>query len=219
MYKLNNNDKDFIKNCKKVQQGKLTLEQLLDTLNLRFYVPIETKMAVADIVTMLISNKANLASTTEFEAIFGDKLEEVVVLDIIREYELIKFAFTMAQYVGVCISNENCDSLTYDLIHEIGLYNYILDKSKGDLTKFENIIDDMSGIRYYALTYSIQSLVVDIPTQEKLNEFKKTIESIDKDKIKNMQDIMNFNNPMLGEISKAIDTNVIEQIMQSNNNQ
>lgn len=216
MYKLNNNDKDFINNCKKVQKGKLTLEQLIDTLKCRFYVPIEVKMAVADIVTMLISNKTNTVTIEGFEEMFGAPVEPISIKDVLQDYELVKFMFIISQYIGVSISVENCDPKIYDLLHEVGLYNYILDKASKDLEKFENIVDDMSGLRYYALASAVEALVTDLPTQNKLQEFKQVVESIDEDKIKNMQNIINFNNPLLGEVAKTLDSTVVEEITKKN---
>ena len=46
--KLNTNDKAFIADCKKVKKGTINLKELIDTLKFRFYIPLSTKVAVAD---------------------------------------------------------------------------------------------------------------------------------------------------------------------------
>jgi regulator of sigma D len=213
MNKLDTNDKVFINKCKKVQKGKMTLEELIATLKFRFYIPLTTKMAVADLVTLIISNKTD---TKLVEEIFETNYIAPTVSEILQDYELYKFMFMISQYIGVQISVENCETEVYDLIHEIGLYDYIVEKSKGDFTKFEKIIDDMTGIGYYALTNSINQIFNDLPTQEKLNEFKKAFESIDKEQLEAMRDIAYFNDPMLKEVSKALKVTTMEEVKSEN---
>lgn len=212
--KLNTNDRAFIADCKKVKKGTMSLKELIDTLKFRFYIPLSAKTAVADIVNLLISNKTNPILNEEMETFFETKFEPPTTQEILKDYETIKFAFMISQYIGVQISVENSDEDVYDLVHEIGLYDYIIENSKGDFEKFENIIDDMTGIRYYALTSSINSLFNDIPTQEKLNEFKNVFENLDEDKLKQINSITSFNDPMLKEVANVLSTDTIEKVMQ-----
>lgn len=212
--KLNTNDKAFIANCKKVKKGTMSLKELIDTLKFRFYIPISVKMAVADIVHLLISNKTDPILNDKMETFFGTKFQPPTVQEILKDYETIKFAFMISQYIGVQISVENSEDTIYDLIHEIGLYDYIIENSKGDFEKFESLIDDTTGIRYYALTSSINNLFNDIPTQEKLKEFKETFDSLDKDKMEQINKIVAFNDPMLKEVAKVLSTDTIEKVMQ-----
>lgn len=212
--KLNTNDKAFIANCKKVKKGTMSLKELVDTLKFRFYIPLSVKMAVADIIKLLISNKTDPILNEEMETFFDTKFQPPTVQEILKDYEAIKFAFMISQYIGVQISVENSEDIIYDLIHEIGLYDYIIENSKGDFEKFENIVDDMTGIRYYALTSSINNLFNDIPTQEKLKEFKEAFDSLDKDKMEQINKIVAFNDPMLKEIAKVLSTDTIEKVMQ-----
>lgn len=212
--KLNTNDKAFIANCKKVKKGTMSLKELVDTLKFRFYIPISVKMAVADIVNLLISNKTDPILNDKMETFFETKFQPPTIQEILKDYETIKFAFMISQYIGVQISVENSEDTTYDLIHEIGLYDYIIENSKGDFEKFESLIDDTTGIRYYALTSSINNLFNDIPTQEKLKEFKETFDSLDKDKMEQINKIVAFNDPMLKEVAKVLSTDTIEKVMQ-----
>ena len=212
--KLNTNDKAFIANCKKVKKGTMSLKELIDTLKFRFYIPLSVKMAVADLVNLLISNKTDPILDDKMETFFGTKFQPPTVQEILKDYETIKFAFMISQYIGVQISVENSEDTIYDLIHEIGLYDYIIENSKGDFEKFENLIDDTTGIRYYALTSSINNLFNDIPTQEKLKEFKETFDSLDKDKMEQINKIAAFNDPMLKEVAKALNTDIIKKAMQ-----
>ena len=212
--KLNTNDKAFIANCRKVKKGTMSLKELIDTLKLRFYIPLSVKMAIADLVHLLISNKTDPILNDKMETFFGTKFQPPTVQEILKDYETIKFAFMISQYIGVQISVENSEDAIYDLIHEIGLYNYIVENSKGDIEKFESLIDDTTGIRYYALTSSINNLFNDIPTQEKLNEFKAVLEGLDENKLKQINNVASFNDPMLKEVTKALSTNAIEEAMQ-----
>lgn len=212
--KLNTNDKAFIANCKKVKKGTMSLKELIDTLKFRFYIPLSVKMAVADLVHLLISNQTDPILNDNMETFFGTKFQPPTVQEILKDYETIKFAFMISQYIGVQISVENSEDTIYDLIHEIGLYDYIVENSKGDFEKFESLIDDTTGIRYYALTSSINNLFNDIPTQEKLKEFKETFDSLDKDKMEQINKIVAFNDPMLKEVAKVLSTDTIEKVMQ-----
>lgn len=212
--KLNTNDKAFIANCKKVKKGTMSLKELIDTLKFRFYIPLSVKMAVADLVNLLISNKTDPILNDKMETFFETKFQPPTVQEILKDYETIKFAFMISQYIGVQISVENSEDTIYDLIHEIGLYDYIIENSKGDFEKFESLIDDTTGIRYYALTSSINNLFNDIPTQEKLKEFKETFDSLDKDKMEQINKIVAFNDPMLKEVAKVLSTDTIEKVMQ-----
>lgn len=212
--KLNTNDKTFIANCKKVKKGAMSLKELIDTLKFRFYIPLSVKIAVADIVHLLISNKTDPILNDKMETFFETKFQPPTVQEILKDYETIKFAFMISQYIGIQISVENSEDTIYDLIHEIGLYDYIIENSKGDFEKFESLIDDITGIRYYALTSSINHLFNDIPTQEKLKEFKETFDSLDKDKMEQINKIVAFNDPMLKEVAKVLSTDTIEKVMQ-----
>lgn len=212
--KLNTNDKDFISNCKKVSKGTLSFEDFIQTLNLRFYIPLSVKMAVADIVVMLISNKTSPILNEGMEKILGMKFTPPTVQEALKEYELMKFMFIISQYIGVQISVENCEDTIYDLIHSIGLYDYIVERSNNDFHKFEALVDDTSGIRYYALTSSINNLLNDIPTQEKLAAVTKALNSIDEDKINQINKIISFNDPMLKDVANVLSTTAIEEAMQ-----
>ena len=212
--KLNTNDKAFIANCKKVKKGTMSLKELIDTLKFRFYIPLSVKMAVADIINLLISNKTDPILGEQMETFFETKFETPTAQEVLKDYETIKFAFIISQYIGVQISVENSEDTIYDLIHEIGLYDYIIENSKGDFEKFESLVDNITGIKYYALMSSINNLFNDIPTQEKLKEFKDVFETLDENKLKQINNIASFNDPMLKEVAKALSTTTIEEVMQ-----
>ena len=213
--KLNTNDKTFIANCKKVKKGTMSLKELIDTLKFRFYIPLATKMAVADLVDIVLTS-GNSESIDVLDEILKD-LDETVnqksKTDIIKEYELTKFMFVVSQYIGTQIGNENCTEEVYDLLHEIGLVDYILDNANRDWDKFNDIIDNVTGIKYYALTESIMNLFNDIPTQDKLKEFTNTVENIDPEKINNLRQILDFNDPMTSQVAEAMKITAVEEAM------
>ena len=213
--KLNTNDKTFIANCKKVKKGTMSLKELIDTLKFRFYIPLATKMAVADLVDIVLTS-GNSESIDMLDEILKD-LDEIVnqksKTDIIKEYELTKFMFVVSQYIGTQIGNENCTEEVYDLLHEIGLVDYILDNANRDWDKFNDIIDNVTGIKYYALTESIMNLFNDIPTQDKLKEFTNTVENIDPEKINNLRQILDFNDPMTSQVAEAMKITAVEEAM------
>ena len=213
--KLNTNDKTFIANCKKVKKGTMSLKELIDTLKFRFYIPLATKMAVADLVDIVLTS-GNSESIDMLDEILKD-LDETVnqksKTDIIKEYELTKFMFVVSQYIGTQIGNENCTEEVYDLLHEIGLVDYILDNANRDWDKFNDIIDNVTGIKYYALTESIMNLFNDIPTQDKLKEFTNTVENIDPEKINNLRQILDFNDPMTSQVAEAMKITAVEEAM------
>jgi hypothetical protein len=191
----------------------MTFEDFIGTLNFRFYIPLSVKVAIADIVHLLMANKTDPILNEEMETLFGTKFQPPTVQEILKDYETMKFIFMISQYIGVQISVENNTDTIYDLIHEIGLYDYIVENSKKDFEKFENLIDDTTGIRYYALTSSINNLFNDIPTQEKLNEFKNVFETLDVNKLKQINNIAEFNDPMLKQVANVLSTNAIEEVM------
>ena len=213
--KLNTNDKTFIANCKKVKKGTMSLKELIDTLKFRFYIPLATKMAVADLVDIVLTS-GNSESIDVLDEILKD-LDETVnqksKTDIIKEYELTKFMFVVSQYIGTQIGNENCTEEVYDLLHEIGLVDYILDNANRDWDKFNDIIDNVTGIKYYALTESIMNLFNDIPTQDKLKEFTNTVENIDPEKISNLRQVLDFNDPMTSQVAEAMKITAVEEAM------
>ena len=213
--KLNTNDKTFIANCKKVKKGTMSLKELIDTLKFRFCIPLATKMAVADLVDIVLTS-GNSESIDMLDEILKD-LDETVnqksKTDIIKEYELTKFMFVVSQYIGTQIGNENCTEEVYDLLHEIGLVDYILDNANRDWDKFNDIIDNVTGIKYYALTESIMNLFNDIPTQDKLKEFTNTVENIDPEKINNLRQILDFNDPMTSQVAEAMKITAVEEAM------
>ena len=213
--KLNTNDKTFIANCKKVKKGTMSLKELIDTLKFRFYIPLSTKVAIADLVDIVL-NSGNSESVEMLDEILkdlGETITQKSKTDTVKEYELTKFMFIISQYIGTQIGNENCTEEVYDLLHEIGLVDYILDNANRDWDKFNDIIDNVTGIKYYALTESIMNLFNDIPTQDKLKEFTNTVENIDSEKINNLRQILDFNDPMTTQVVEAMRTTALEEAM------
>ena len=213
--KLNTNDKAFIADCKKVKKGTMSLKELIDTLKFRFYIPLSTKIAVADLVDIVLTsgNSESIDMLDEILRDLGETVNQKSKTDIIKEYELTKFMFIISQYIGAQIGNENCTEEVYDLLYEIGLVDYILDNANRDWDKFNEIVDNVTGIKYYALTESIMNLFNDIPTQDKLNDFKKTMENIDPEKINNLRQIVDFNDPMTSQVVEAMKITAVEEAM------
>ena len=213
--KLNTNDKAFIANCKKVKKGTMSLKELIDTLKFRFYIPLSTKVAVADLVDIVLTsgNSESIDMLDEILKDLGETITQKSKTDIIKEYELTKFMFIVSQYIGTQIGNENCTEEVYDLLHEIGIVDYILDNANRDWDKFNDIVDNVTGIKYYALTESIMNLFNDIPTQDKLNDFKKTMENIDPEKINNLRQVLDFNDPLTGQVVEAMKITALEEAM------
>ena len=213
--KLNTNDKTFIANCKKVKKGTMSLKELIDTLKFRFYIPLSTKVAVADLVNIVL-NSGNSESVDMLDEILkdlGETITQKSKTDIVKEYELTKFMFIISQYIGTQIDNENCTEEVYDLLHEIGIVDYILDNANRDWDKFNDIVDNVTGIKYYALTESIMNLFNDIPTQDKLKEFTNTLENIDPEKINNLRQVLDFNDPMTSQVVEAMKITALEEAM------
>ena len=213
--KLNTNDKAFIANCRKVKKGTMSLKELVDTLKFRFYIPLSTKVAVADLVDIVLTsgNSESIDMLDEILKDLGETVTQKSKTDIIKEYELTKFMFVVSQYIGTQIGNENCTEEVYDLLYEIGLVDYILDNANRDWDKFNEIVDNVTGIKYYALTESIMNLFNDIPTQDKLNDFKKTMENIDPEKINNFRRVLDFNDPLTGQVVEAMKITALEEAM------
>ena len=213
--KLNTNDKAFIANCKKVKKGTMSLKELIDTLKFRFYIPLSTKVAVADLVDIVLTsgNGESIDMLDEILKDLGETITQKSKTDIVKEYELTKFMFIVSQYIGVQISNDNCTEEVYDLLHEIGIVDYILDNANRDWDKFNDIIDNVTGIKYYALTESIMNLFNDIPTQDKLKEFTNTVENIDPEKISNLRQVLDFNDPMTSQVVEAMKITALEEAM------
>ena len=213
--KLNTNDKAFIADCKKVKKGTMSLKELIDTLKFRFYIPLSTKVAVADLVDIVLNsgNSESIDMLDEILKDLGETANQKSKTDIIKEYELTKFMFIISQYIGTQIGNENCTEEVYDLLHEIGIVDYILDNANRDWDKFNDIVDNVTGIKYYALTESIMNLFNDIPTQDKLKEFTNTVENIDSEKINNLRQILDFNDPMTTQVVEAMRTTALEEAM------
>ena len=217
--KLNTNNKKFISECKKVKKGITSLEELINTLKFRFYIPLSVKSAVADLVEIIVSsNMSNTEATEMLDDILADLNDFIGTnvkpkSEIIKNYELTKFMFMISQYIGIQISNENCTEEVYDLLHEIGLVDYILNKAEKDWNKFEDMIDNTTGIKYYALTETIMNLFNDIPTQDKLREFTDSVNNIDTEKINNLRQILDFNDPMTGQVVEAMKLDAIEEVM------
>lgn len=213
--KLNTNDKSFIADCKKVKKGTMSLKELIDTLKFRFYIPLSTKVAVADLVDIVLTsgNSESIDMLDEILKDLGGMVNPKSKIDIIKEYELTKFMFVVSQYIGTQIGNENCTEEVYDLLHEIGLVDYILDNANRDWDKFNEIVDNVTGIKYYALTESIMNLFNDIPTQDKLKEFTNTVENIDPEKINNLRQVLDFNDPMTSQVVEAMKITAIEDAM------
>ena len=213
--KLNTNDKAFIANCKKVKKSTMSLKELVDTLKFRFYIPLSTKVAVADLVDIVLTsgNSESIDILDEILKDLGETITQKSKTDIIKEYELTKFMFVVSQYIGTQIGNENCTEEVYDLLHEIGLVDYILDNANRDWDKFNEIVDNVTGIKYYALTESIMNLFNDIPTQDKLKEFTNTVENIDPEKINNLRQVLDFNDPMTSQVVEAMKITALEEAM------
>lgn len=213
--KLNTNDKAFIANCKKVKKGTMSLKELIDTLKFRFYIPLSTKVAVADLVDIVLTsgNSESIDMLDEILKDLGETTTQKSKTDTVKEYELTKFMFIISQYIGTQIGNENCTEEVYDLLHEIGLVDYILDNANRDWDKFNDIVDNVTGIKYYALTENIMNLFNDIPTQDKLKEFTNTVANIDPEKINNLRQILDFNDPMTGQAVEAMRITALEEAM------
>ena len=213
--KLNTNDKAFIADCKRVKKGTMSLKELIDTLKFRFYIPLSVKMAVADLVDVIINsgNSESIDMLDEILKDLGETVNQKSKTDITKEYELTKFMFVVSQYIGIQIGNENCTEEVYDLLYEIGLVDYILDNANRDWDKFNDIVDNVTGIKYYALTESIMNLFNDMPTQNKLDEFKKTMENINPEQINNLHQILDFNDPMTSQVVEAMKITAIEEAM------
>lgn len=213
--KLNTNDKAFIADCKRVKKGTMSLKELIDTLKFRFYIPLSVKMAVADLVDIVV-NSGNSDSIDMLDDILKDlgaMTSQKSKVDIIKEYELTKFMFVISQYIGIQIENDNCTEEIYDLLHEIGLVDYVLNNANRDWDRFNEIIDTVTGVKYYALTETIMNLFNDIPTQDKLKDFVDTVENIDSEKINSIRQIVDFNDPMTSQVVEAMKITAIEEVM------
>ena len=172
-------------------------------------------MAVADLVDVIINsgNSESIDMLDEILKDLGETVNQKSKTDITKEYELTKFMFVVSQYIGIQIGNENCTEEVYDLLYEIGLVDYILDNANRDWDKFNDIVDNVTGIKYYALTESIMNLFNDMPTQNKLDEFKKTMENINPEQINNLHQILDFNDPMTSQVVEAMKITAIEEVM------
>ena len=57
------------------------------------------------------------------------------------------------------------------------------------------------------------NLYNDIPTQDKLKEFTNTLENIDPEKINNLRQVLDFNDPMTSQVVEAMKITALEEAM------
>lgn len=208
----------FVKECKNVKSGKRDLESFIKTLTYKKYIPIQEKIETANLVNVLISDDL---MPYNFENSDANSTTNIETDKIVLNYGTIKFLCILLKYLNIEPNFARVDGdviKAYDIIHEIGLADFFINELKYDFNRFNEIVDNITGIKYFALTNTIMNLFNNVPTQEKIEQFEKSLEKLDKEKLDALSEIANFNDPMTGKVTDALKLNVaLEQLAKEEN--
>lgn len=185
--------------CEKVIKGERKIEDISEIFTLVEYADLEIKLAYSS----LVKSSLDIAISEYAEDILGfDRA--------IKHYEMVKTAYLLGVYLGTNIILDIEDEKVYDLIQKSGLIPYLIKKSNGDYCEFGKFMDRFSGIENIALIYEIRTLTNSLPTMQDLSEATKSLNSFTSEDIKNLGNIVKYNDPTVVEVAKAIKTNPLE---------
>lgn len=184
---------------------------LKDNIVVKPYIGIELKYATADIVNLVFSSNYNLG-TNDVADIFNGKDVEYDMYDIMQGYDITKLIFILPRYIDICIGNEYKNAETYDLVHESGLFNYVLSYCEKDYIDFNKKIDRITGIEYLPMMSIISQTVGTLPTQAKLLEVINTIDN-SQDTLDKVTKFNEMNDPLMTEISNVVKMDAVKDAM------
>lgn len=191
--------KTLIDFCEKVIKGERKIEDISQIFTLVEYADLEIKLAYSS----LVKSSLDIAISEYAEDILGfDRA--------IKHYEMVKTAYLLDVYLGTNIILDIDDEKVYDLIQKSGLIVYLTKFTKGDYYDFEKFMDRFSGIENIALIYEIRTLTNSLPTMQDLSEATKSLNSFTSEDIKNLGNIVKYNDPTVVEVAKTIKTNPLE---------
>ena len=113
-------------------------------------------------------------------------------------------------YLGTNIILDIDDEKTYDLIQKSGLVSYLIKITNGDYVEFEKFMNRFSGIENIALIYEIRTLTNSMPTMQDLTEATKSLNSFNSEDIKNLGNIIKYNDPTVVKVADTIKGNPLE---------
>ena len=157
---------EFFKNCKKIKENKISLEDFFTTLKIKTYIPVKIKFQIADKINTFISNEIESKETfseldTFLETLDNEVNSENKDLDkdmpILQKYEIMKVFNILSAYISIEFTEKNFTEKNYDLIQETGIFNFLLNKIGTDFDRFETIVDNVTGMKYFSLTATIRS--------------------------------------------------------------
>lgn len=186
----------FIENPSAENADKL--EQLKLKMVIRTYLPMQEKVVTLYRITMDADKSTELASS-----VFTAGLE-------------MAFAFT-----GL-LSYTNIDNLSipkelkiyecYDALYQSGLADYILSFCEKDYERLTKMMDrTISYENILELLDTMNQIQPDV-IRESLEEFKKFRESATPEMLRDMADIMRFNDPHLYEIKERVVDDALTQL-------
>lgn len=212
---------EFFKNCKKIKENKISLEDFFTTLKVKTYIPVEVKFQIADKINTFISNEIETKETFSeldafLEALDNEVNSENKDLDkdipILQKYEIMKVFNILSAYISIEFTEKNFTEKNYDLIQETGIFNFLLNKIGTDFDRFETIVDNVTGMKYFSLTATISNILNAIPNQKKIEEVNNMMTNLSEEKIHDMLQILNFNDPRLGNLVKEIESSTMQAI-------
>lgn len=200
----------FVEKCEQVKEGKLSLEELVSESLTGTYVSINIKELVAKWIEDSLLYEMGIeeidGSRTFVENLCFEERESTDT-NMFMEYEVCKTLLTLNQYVSANFYPYDC--YAYDLVNEIGLIGYINEITKGDYNNFTKFIDSATQISSYSAVKTTLIHFKDLPSQNTIDEFKRTLDDINPDTISGLLQIMNFNNPAEQALDKELKSTIL----------
>lgn len=195
---------EFIKDCEKVKNNEMSLQDLYNKYKKNFYINLAIKELVSQWVTDTL--KVTLESESEEKKDFYDLIDSNLQ-DGLFMYEIIKTNFVLSQYLDCGFLTEN-SLYVYDLTHEIGLVNKVEKETNGDFVDFLRLVDYFTGINNLNALKKEADRLTELPSKEEMENLITQIKNLDSEKLISLLKLQEFSNPtaisLTEEIAKSI---------------
>lgn len=173
------------------------LEDLKKKIKIRHYLPMQDKIVALYRVVADTNRPIDTASS-----IFTANMELAFFFDGLLAYTNIESLVT----------SEVKTYEVYDIFYQSGLADFILQYCSHDYDRLVRLLE--RSISYENLRQMLDSLesINSTPIQQALSELKGLEKSLDPEVIKNLADIVKFNDPTLYELKDSVIDNALDKL-------
>jgi hypothetical protein len=178
---------------------------LEENLTINTYIPVIQKYALVGIVGKIYKNSVKVEENSEdFSAEY-----------IYMRYEVIKMFNLLFKYIDMVVPVEKQTLKDYDLVMESGLYDFIESRCHNDYQYLSNMCDKISGVDNLLLVHEFIHEIGDRFSVENMKEIRKELSKLDMRKLKLLESVAQFNDPITAEVANALKEKTHEEVFEA----